>query len=528
MARSWKYGIISRRAINAFLDRERDDHSRFMRLSDAALDIRMREDLEVKPPTWYQLTRKQRAMVLLGAMHKRFAFFADTGTGKTYAAISIMQYLMKTDEARTWLVLVPNLSNKYEWKEQFEKHAPRMRYEVLEDETSSKWEQLENRQSDIYIETYAGLMHLLCKKREDGRKGKAGKNRMQPNETRVSKLQKLIEGVVCDESTFAKEHDALPYRLCARLSRTARAFFVMTGTPFGRDPLDLWSQMMLVDQGESLGETLGLFRQSFFIGTDDYWGGRKWTFDKDKSNLLYEFLAHRSITVEADLEDKPEVSRARRYVDLPKDAVEYYEQAKVQIKASKGDYREMKNAFLRARQISSGFVGYRDDETGDKAQFVFAEQPKLRRLEDFILGNIDPKHKFIVFHEFKVSGRLISAMLTMRGINHRILNGETKDHEGVKRDFNSDPNVQGLLLNNSAGGYGLNLQIAKYGIYYEAPVSAIIRRQTEARFYRQFSKHAWVYIVDLVTRGTADETILGYHAEGKALWRSILNIGEEA
>jgi len=54
------------RAIKAFMDRDRDDHSRFTRLTEAALDIRMREDLECKPPTWYQLRRKQRAMVLLG------------------------------------------------------------------------------------------------------------------------------------------------------------------------------------------------------------------------------------------------------------------------------------------------------------------------------------------------------------------------------------------------------------------------------------------------------------------------------
>lgn len=477
------------------------------------------------PPIWDDLRRPQKAMVLLGALYRRFAFFADTGTGKSYASIAIMRYLMKSDECRTFMVLVPNLSNKTEWAAQFKKHDPTMRYEVLDGSTEDKWAQLEEKQSDCYIETYAGLMHLLCKIKGDDRKGKTNKLRMVPNDARVNKLRKLIEGFILDESTFAKEMESLPFRLCNRLSETARAFFVLTGTPFGRDPLDLWAQMFLVDRGESLGQTLGLFRQSFFIGTDNYWGGRTWEFDKDRADLVYEFLAHRSVTVEADPNDKPVDDRVRRWADLPKDAEEYYEQAKAQIKASRGSYHEMKNAFLRARQISSGFVGYRDDETGEKASYIFAEQPKLRRLEDFILETVDPRYKFIVFHEFRVSGKMISDMLKKHGIGHRILNGDTNDHEGVRDDFDNDPDTQGLLLNNSAGGFGLNLQRARYGLYYEAPVSAIIRKQTEARFWRQYSKHDRVVIADFITRGTADETILGYHAEGKALFKSILKTG---
>lgn len=507
------------------MDRPRDDHGNFMRLTDAALEIRMREDLPFKPPVWYQLRRHQRAMVLLGAMHKRFAFFADTGTGKTYASIAIMRYLMETDDARRWLVLVPNLSNKYEWKKQFAKHSPKTRYEVLEGSTPDKWGQLAEKQSDVYIETYSGLMHLLCDIKEDKRKRKTG-NRMVPNETRVRKLQDLMEGVVCDESTFAKENDGLPYRLCARLARTARAFFVLTGTPFGRDPLDVWSQMQLVDHGYTLGESLGLFRQAFFIGTDNYWGGREWTFDDTKADLLNEFLAHRSITVEADPADKPEYVPVRVKVDLPRDAETYYEQARDQIKRAQGDYYEMRNAFMRARQLSSGFVGYRKEENGEKAQYIFTEQPKLDALEDYVTNVIDPRYKFIVFHEFRVSGNAICNMLRSAGIGHRLLNGDTADHEAVSMDFEFDPDVRGLVLNNQAGGYGLNLQIAKYGLYYEAPLSAIIRRQTEARFHRQFSPHRRVYGVDFITRGTADETILSYHAEGKRLWRSILKIGE--
>ena len=46
---------------------------------------------------------------------------------------------------------------------------------------------------------------------------------------------------------------------------------------------------------------------------------------------------------------------------LGEDAETYYRKAKDAIIAAKGNYRETKNAFLRMRQISSGFVGFHDE-----------------------------------------------------------------------------------------------------------------------------------------------------------------------
>jgi SNF2 family DNA or RNA helicase len=524
VARNWKFGIISRSAIRAFMDRQRDDNGRMMLLSEDALQIRMREDLPRKPPVWYQLLRQQRAMVYLLALYKRFAFFMDTGTGKTYGSVAAMRYFQETDEARRFLVLVPNVSNKYEWAAQITEHCPRMVYEVLEGTIEDRWKQIGEAQADVYIETYSGLMHLMCNRTKDKRKNKSGRRRMEPNATKVEKLQKFFEGVCCDESTWLKEKDALPYRCVRRLANTARVFWIMTGTPMGRDPMDLWAQMHLVDDGESLGETAGLFRQAFFDWKEDYWAVRKWTFKKDYGDILNEFLAHRSVTLEANAADKPHLITARKYVDLPKDAVEYYEQALDAMKAARGDFVEQKNAFIRARQISSGFVGF-TGEDDERMHHTFSAQPKLDALEDYIRDYIADGDKFIIFHEFKQSGRMICDMLKRNGIKYRLLNGDESKHSAsIKEDFNNDPDTTCLVLNNAAGAYGLNLQLAKYGLVYEAPVSAIIRKQTVARFHRQYSKHERVYLVDFVTRATADETILTYHAQGRALWRAILKV----
>jgi SNF2 family DNA or RNA helicase len=138
------------------------------------------------------------------------------------------------------------------------------------------------------------------------------------------------------------------------------------------------------------------------------------------------------------------------------------------------------------------------------------------------------KHKFIVFHEFNYSAGVISDMLTELGIKHVLINGMRKDGDRARHAFKNDPKVQALVLSNSAGGYGLNLQFAKYGIYYESPVGAILRKQTEKRFDRQYSLHKKVILFDLIVRGTVDQSILKFHAEGRSLWKAILNTGGDA
>jgi SNF2 family DNA or RNA helicase len=103
-----------------------------------------------------------------------------------------------------------------------------------------------------------------------------------------------------------------------------------------------------------------------------------------------------------------------------------------------------------------------------------------------------------------------------------------KDGDQARDKFKHDPKTQALVLSNAAGGYGLNLQNAKYGIYYESPVGAILRKQTEKRFDRQFSLHKTVMLYDLIVRGTVDQSILNFHAEGRSLWKAILNRGPES
>jgi len=520
--------MLSPRAIKAFVKRPRKDWSTWKHISDAELERRA-DNLPVFPPIWDPLKKHQKTCVVIGARKRRFAFFNDTGTGKTYLCLALMDYFDEVQVAEQNLVLVPNILNKWEWLDEgFKKHAPHLKAVVLTGSSKHKWQQIEdNPDANAFVETYAGFVRMLCQLKSVKKKGKPAKNKLVPDKKLVRRMVDLFKGVYCDESTFLKNRAKLPFRLVNQLSKTAETFFILTATPFGRNAEDLWSQMMLVDRGETLGETLGLFRGAFYDAKPNYWGGFEYKFKKDGKKLLSHFLDHGSITYPADEADLPKVSRIPRHVSLGETAEAYYERAKEQIMAAQGNYSEMKNAFMRMRQISSGFIGYRDDETGLKAKFSFDTNPKLELLETVML-EIDPKYKVIVFHEFQYSAKVISEMLGDIGIGHVNIYGDVKDPRGLRNQWRDNPKKQVLVLSNSSGGYGLNLQAAKYGIYYESPVGAILRKQTEKRFDRQYSLHKKIFMLDLIVRGTADQSILDFHAEGRSLWKAILNTGPQS
>lgn len=350
----------------------------------------------------------------------------------------------------------------------------------------------------------------------------------------VDELCQTFDGVILDESSSdqaVQYHDSLAFRVCRWLSKKMRSqdlpFFELSGTPFGRDPTPLWAQMYLVDGGESLGPTLGLFRAAFFKEEENYFGGPDYEFREKMSPTLHRLLAHRSVTVEADEASLPPVVPRTREIVLPREAAEYCEVAKEAILAARGNYQETKNAFLRMRQISSGFLGYTDDETGARAKFAFDENPKLESLISRI-RSVAGKYKVVVFHEFIYSGDRIAAELDKLKIGYARAGSGTKSRVKEERlRFTRDDDCRVFILSNRMA-QGPNLQIAKYAEFYETPVDPKARKQARRRVERQHSMHDRVFVTDYVVRGTYDRRVLDHLAEGKDLFDAIIRGRETA
>lgn len=478
------------------------------------------------------LRKHQKVCVLLGLAYPGFCFWLDMGTGKTRIVLELLYHYWKLGLLDRALILVPSEHALISaWEPQIKQWRIKMPFVTLGNGASAeKWHSVNELDSGLILATYPGIARMLSNKKPPRKSGKskkakkikskkAKKIKLSPDRKKMTALAKRLDAVIPDESTNLGNQASLIYRIVKRLSKDCEYIYPMAGRPFGRDPTMLWSQHYLVDKGESMGETLGLFRGALYNEKDGYFTRSEYTFRPEMRDKLNEMIGHRSISYAADeCLDLPAVSRFVKHAELPEDAQGYYEKAVAQIKAARGDHIKINNLFLRMRQLSSGFIGYKDDETGDKAQLVFPVNPKLDLLMELI-EEVPLDRKFVIFHDFIYSGALMSERLKSVGIKHERLWSGTKNTRKVFERFNTHPDVRGMIVNNRLGSMSLELQVANYEFMYESPVSVIAREQAERRCFRQGQKRPG-FLFDLVATKT-DQRILDFHKEGNDFLRAL-------
>jgi SNF2 family DNA or RNA helicase len=501
-------------AVDAFIARARLDYRQALTWDTAEIEDAV-ASLPVPPPIFHdRLRRSQQICVVIGAHKRRFAFYNDMGTGKSLIGMALAAYFAAAEDAGPFIVLVPNRVNIRGWLDQVRKHAPEIKAVAMPSNMADKRELLATTDALLVIETYAGFSRMCSEK--------IGK-KLIPNSTTMLAVGQQIGGLIVDESSAIGNYKSLQTEVVRRLAEQNEdlCVFLLSGTPFGRDPHLLWPQMHILDGGWTLGKTLGIFRATFFNTTINNWGGYEYEFKQKQTKLLHRCIAHRSIRFALDQADLPAVTPVRIDLNLAAEASELYDAALAQMRAARGNYELCKNAFIRLRQISSGFVNLKDPETGAREQIEFKDNPKLEWIRSQ-LGAMDGQ--IILFHDFIYSGTMLKRTLDEMAVSNCIINGQItgKEMDKAYDDFTRG-RKQVLLLNSAAGAYGVNLQMARYGIYYESPVPVIIRKQTELRFIRPGSEHQKVVKVDLVVSGTVDEAILQFHVEGADLFKAILD-----
>jgi hypothetical protein len=515
--------MILQKAVAAFLRRPRDDFRACLTWQEPEIEQAL-DKLPIHPPLWEPLRRSQRICLLIGAHLRRFAFYNDMGTGKSLIGMALAAYFHEAHGARRFIVLVPNRVNIRGWLEQVEKHAPWIGAVAMPSSLHDKIAMLENSPALLFIETYAGWTRLCTMPRPPSRKKKRQKKDDRvPYIKMVDALAERIDGIIADESSMLGNADSLQTRVLELLVRRRKDFclFLLSGTPFGREPLLLWSQMLLLDDGYSLGAALGLFRSTFYTATENPFGGHNYKFRANATAPLERCIAHRSIRFPLDAADLPAVQPVIVKLDLAAEPAAYYAAALEQMRASWGNYDLCKNAFVRMRQISSGFLNVRDPDSGAREQVEFVDNPKLDWIRSQ-LGSMDGQ--VLIFHDFIHSGQMLTRALDAMGVSNCIINGRVSGTvlNEAYDDFTKG-RKQVLLLNSAAGAFGSNLQMARYGIYFESPVPVIIRKQTELRYIRPGSQHHTVVRIDLVMNNTVDADILKFHEEGANLFSAILD-----
>ena len=513
--------MISRKATQDFLNRKLDSWD-WLKSVDKK-DI-IKEIFDLWPNAsfkTYEPMGHQYVSILVGMLNKGFCFFLDMGGGKTGIVLNLLRYHRTKKLWKKTLVVVPNEVSIQSWMKEIELFtdykavgligSKEKRFELLKEEV------------DLYIINYGGLQPMMTSFVKTSHRTNKKVRKLDTNlsEEFVSNFQ----AVVFDEIHYCKNRNTLNFTLCNELSKKMNIRYGLTGTPFGRDPMDLWAQFYLCDRGETLGSSTGPFSEAYFNKVPGFQGRIKLEFDQRKKFKFRQVLKHRSLRyVDKECNDLPGSKKIPIYLKMPPDSEAYYQQIlKDYVENGRmTDTKEIANNFTKLRQIASGFLYLVNPETSEKIIINFPNNPKIDKLEELIDG-IDEYKKIIIFCEFTESVKTVSDLLRKKKIGFVSITGDSKNPGELLKKFQDPHNlIRVMIANNKSGSTGLNLQIAKYMIFYETSVSPIIRKQAEKRSDRTGQTER-VFIYDLIMKDSVEEKVHKYLEEGKDLFAALLD-----
>lgn len=517
--------MIPQGVVNSFLKRSLEDHLWVKGLTHKQLDAALAQ-LSPKPQLNPGLRVHQKACFLLGVTFPQFCFWLDMGTGKSLLSLELLKYWFQCGLIKRALIFVTSDKAFDTWEKQLKRFGIDLPITALAGSSEQKRQQLEEFGDGLVLLPYPGALAMVC----DRVAAKGKKHKFKLNKKKVECLAAWAQAIIADESTKLGNTQSGTFQMAVRLRKQAKVCYALAGRPFGRDPTMLWAQHYFVDGGATLGETLGLFRAAFFTEKQSYWGGpntKEYTFKEKLKPVLAKMIRHRSITYAAsECIDLPKVVSIREEVSFSGEAQAYYDRVVKQVMGARGNLREMKNGFLRMRQISSGFVGFKDDESGEKVEIEFQENPKLERLLELV-EEVPEDCGQLIWYAYTYSGRRIVKELTKLGYEPIWLWSGTKDARAELDRF-AKAKRPIAVLQNAVGSMSLDglQKTASYSMIYESPVGVIEREQSERRLIRD-GQEKTVFQYDLLTKGTVDEAVLNFHASGEDLFQALLRNPEK-
>lgn len=507
--------MINKHAIKQFLNRKLASFDWMKKLDKDELDAELTK-MQADPAA-HKLWLHQKACLLLLHTLKRFMLFVDMGGGKTLTTLSLIRHCKQRGEKIKAIIFVPYISSTETWVEHIKDYCPDLHLVTLLGTTQENRMKLEL-DADVFVICYQSAVAMLHKVK----KNKKGKNKWTFSAEEVRKVFQGFNMIVMDEVHKCKRASSLGYRMCRAISAQADYAIGLTGTPFGKEPLDLWPQMYLIDFGETLGPTLTFFQGCFYKQKKGFHTRYEYKFDTSLVGTLHKALKNASITYGIDeMIDMP----PKKYIKVPLDTTDentgfVKSTMKLLKEAQKTkDLREVESNYLKLRQLASGFLTLRGDDKS-RLQLEFKDNPKLDALQEIIEGMPSGK-KVVIFHHFVYTNDLISKRLKTMGVKHARIYGKSRDPISELRRFKGDTDCTALVINSRSGSSSLNLQGANYLVFFEQPDSPIDRQQAERRLWRPGQK-ARVMIYDLLMKGTADNAIRASNRAGENLLKKVL------
>lgn len=400
----------------------------------------------------------------------------DPGMGKTVVTLCAFDILKDAGHANKMLVIAPIKPMYGTWRQEAEKwdHLQHLKFSVVHG--GNKLEAL-NDDADIYLINPEGVQ-WLC------------------DQAKWPEFD-----VLCvDESTKFKSSSSKRFKSLKKHLPSFSYRWILTGTFAPNGLLDLFSQVYLMDLGNSLGKYVTHYKNRYFHQTG--FGGYTYEPFPQAADEIAKMISPMTLRLNAeDYLDMPEFNKIIRPVDLPEDALKKYKEVEKEFIAELTDgtivAANAAAAGTKCRQMANGAVFNEDRDV------LAVHDAKLQALEE-IVEETNGK-PLIILYEFTHDRDRIMNMLGKSAVCITGVSG--RKYEIMQQDFNAGKIP--YLVMHSGSSHGLNIHGAcHHMVWFGVTWNLEWYIQAVDRLYRQGQSSSMVLCYILVANKTLDERVV--------------------
>ncbi len=314
--------------------------------------------------------------------------------------------------------------------------------------------------------------------------------------------------VVIDESSAFKSTQAKRWRALRSVLPKIKRVVELTATPAANNLIDIWPQIYLLDRGERLGKTKGVFLEKFCrqVGNPQW---NQWEVKPERVGKLHGAVADIALRMKADdyLSVPDRVDSVIGITLAPKVVTQYKTlQAEFILSLESGEITAV-NAAVQANkllQLCNGAMYL--DECG----WEVIQDDKLDALAEIAEQTDEP---ILVAYQFKSDLARLQARFP-----HAVALGKdpaTIDHWNAGK-------IPMLLAHPASAGHGLNLQHGgRTIVWFGLPWSLELYSQFNGRLHRQGQEKP-VLVYHLLATGTVDDAVYATLAKKDATQQDLL------
>lgn len=311
-----------------------------------------------------------------------------------------------------------------------------------------------------------------------------------------------FQNVIIDESQSFKSHSAERFKALKTVRPYIFRMVLLTGSPTPNGPMDLWSQIYLLDMGTRLGRNISTYRNTYFNPGLIVNGYPVNYIPKDNAETdIYNRISDLVISMKNDFIKLPPLTFNNVYVEMDNNELKRYKDfAKTYIMdLTNGEQIEASNAAVlsaKLLQIASGTIYTKQGSH----EYEVIHTHKLELCQYIIentTGNI------LIAYHFQSDLDMLMNFFEKNNMEAYVFDGSPE----MERKWNNKE-IPIMLLQPASCGFGLNLQDGgETLIWYTLPQSLEQYEQTNARIYRQGQKNP-VVIHHLMTKKTIDTKLI--------------------